>query len=227
MSKITISMPTETVQALYQNHFQLYGFKAVKTNQRGAPLVWFTGPYSLTTLIEWDEAYQAYTTFDMDLQPGVQVRAQFIADIRPGQTLNVAQDGTGTVVHSGTSGAVSIFNTSSRQWTTGVSQNVGRPGLFCAFPLFPNFLDAIVLVDHVVLLFSTANMEPGTVIGPSPTLTQQVNEASSPGIFIDCTGASERAVSFDITRGWSWGETAWARSIPANTNLVPILIQPA
>jgi diadenosine tetraphosphatase ApaH/serine/threonine PP2A family protein phosphatase len=57
--------------------------------------------------------------------------------------------------------------------------------------------------------------------------TQTVLEKSlGPGILIDLTGVTQRNVSYDIDKGWHWGDDeSWAREIPANSQLSPLLTQ--
>ncbi len=84
-------------------------------------------------------------------------------------------------------------------------------------------MDDVTPVQKLLLIFSTNQMKTGTAID---YIYGAYSLASySPGIFIDLTGAQQRAVNYDINEGWSWGGYAWAREIASNSNLVPLLIE--
>jgi hypothetical protein len=220
---VTISMSLSTVQQLLSSNFQLYGFKAVQTSGGGgAPTVWFnTSNLSTTTAVDWVEQYQAYTSNTVNFGPNTQIVASFSADIGLNQTLNVQLGGGGPVTDGSTPGAITIFNTTSTQYTCGINQmqSVGGaqvPTPLCAFPLYGNMQDIIAPVERVLFMFSTTPVNTGTVI----------YEMSSGGLLIDLTAENERAVSFDINAGWNWGGTSWGQSVPANADLVRLLIEP-
>ncbi len=214
---VSINMTSDTVTKLYGGNYKLYGFKAVQSAiGGGAPLVWFaTDTYSNTTVIDWQGNYQAYTSNSPIIANG-QIVAGFAADINLGQILNVAAGGIGTVVGGGPATAISILNTTSTPFTCGISEMTsGTTNPLCAFPLYGNQMDVVAPIEQVLLMFSTTSYKPGTVI----------EQAYSSGIFINLTGAQQRAVSYDINEGWSWGGYAWAQQIPSNSNLVPLLIE--
>ncbi|HEY3828221.1 MAG TPA: hypothetical protein VGL57_03385 [Solirubrobacteraceae bacterium] len=218
--QIVIAMEQATVTALTNDHYYLYGFKAVKASgATGAPLVWFrSAHFGLKTELEWSEQYQAYTTTEQIIPRG-RITATNPYDIDLDQTLNVTgTDGTGSVdTQSGTSEAISIDNQTSTQFTTGISQV--QPGgtvtPMCAFNLYGNHLDLIVPIEQVLLMFSTEPVDTGTVI----------EQAYSNGLLVDLTASNSRKVGYDINSGWTWGGAAWGRPVPPRTDLVPLLIQ--
>lgn len=217
--QVAISMSSATVQSLAGGNDQLYGFIAIQTTQiNGAPTVWLnTANVAPSMLISWTDQYQAYTSAS-SIIANTQIREPFTADINLGQTMSVSTGGIGTVVDGGPGTAISILNQTSTTYTCGINQmqNVNsRPTPVCAFPLFGNDLDVIAPVARVVLMFSSKTLATGTV----------VYQAFAPGIFIDLTSASQRAVTFDVNAGWSWGGATWAQSLPPSTNLVPLLIE--
>jgi len=64
-----INMSQDAVDRLTEGHYSLYGFKAVKSTAKGSPLIWFaTKTYSLTTVVDWEEHYNAYTS-RTDIKP--------------------------------------------------------------------------------------------------------------------------------------------------------------
>ncbi|CCH79687.1 hypothetical protein BN12_530021 [Nostocoides japonicum T1-X7] len=217
---IDVAMSVATVTALVQGDYNLYGFKAVRTSQGGgAPLVWFQLPntrYSTLTNVAWQVQYQAYTSTSSIIAGG-RVTASFNADIDLGQTLNVVAGGTGDVTNDGNARAISVLNTTTQQFTCGVSEQAadGEVNPMCAFPLYGQQKDVIAPIQKVLLMFSTNPVNTGTVI----------EQAYSPGVLIDLTGDSHRKVSYDINEGWSWGGFSWAQTVKANDRLVPLLIE--
>ena len=217
---VDIKMSQETVNALSQNGFILYGFKAVKSAIPGAPVVWFqTRAYGKDTVLNWDENYEAYTSTS-DIVAGGRIKATNSYPIKLGQTLEVNdRSGTGSVSGTGKAGAISIMNNTSTKLTCGISQldPDGAVSPMCAFPLFGNNLDVIAPIERILLMFSTSPFNTGTVIF----------QAYSPGVLIDLTGATSRDLSYDIDNGWAWDGGAWGRQIKASENLVPLLIENA
>lgn len=133
---VSVSMSDATMNALSQNNFVLYGFKAVKSTLPGAPVVWFqTIAYGTDTALNWAENYQAYTSTSAII-PGGRIRATNSYDITLGQTLEVTdKKGTGSVSGTGTAGAISILNQTTTQFTCGISQQDpdGTVSPMCAF----------------------------------------------------------------------------------------------
>ena len=217
--EVTISMTAETVSQLLAAGFFLYGFKAVQTSMTGgSPVVWFnTQEFSATTMINWEEQYQAYTS-NSQIIPGGDIVASFAAGITLGETLNVAAGGVGNVTSTGLPTAISILNTVSTPFTCGISELQGTTyNALCAFPLFGNNEDVIAPIEKVFLMFSTQPVDTGTVI----------EQSYGPGILIDLTASNQRTVNYDINAGWSWGGFSWAQQFPPNSNLVPLLIEPS
>lgn len=218
---VNINMEEQTIDALSNNGYILYAFKAVKTTAKGSPVVWFkTENYGLNTKISWSEEYEAYTS-KTDISPNVLIVDSNSYPISLGNTLNITSStGIGSVDTSqGTPGAINIHNQTSTQFTTGISQKLddGSVNPLCAFPLFGNMLDVIAPIEKVVLMFSTTPVNTGSVI----------EQSFSPAILVDLTGENSRTVSFDINNGWSWGGAPWGQNISASTSLVPFLIESA
>lgn len=215
--QVTISLDETTLTDLVSGNYQLYGFKAVQTSQGGgAPLVWFsTQNFMASTVVNWEEQYQAFTSLSQII-PGGTINASSPYDITLDQTLNVGPNGVSTVTEGGTASAISIKNTTSTQFTCGISEiQDGSPLPLCAFPLYGNQVDVIAPIEKVLLMFSTVPVNTGTVI----------EQAYSQAILIDLTGDNQRSVSFDMNNGWNWGGFSWAQAVPADANLVPLLIE--
>jgi hypothetical protein len=217
--RVNIKMTPDTVRALDQGNYKLYGFKAVKSNNKGgAPLVWFKSEnYSAITNVKWLVQYQAYTS-NSDIIPNGEIIASFVTDIDLAQTLEVeSSKGIGSVKRNGTAGAISIQNKVAKSFTCGISQmtdNDTNP--MCAFPLYGNQLDVIAPIEKVLLMFATESVNTGTVI----------EKAYSRSILIDLTSApgNQRMVQFDINNGWDWAKELWAEQYEANQELAPLLI---
>jgi hypothetical protein len=216
--QIEIDLSEKTVEALDGGNFVLYGFKGVRTTATGAPLVWFQSTnFATNTYVDWTVDYETFTSMSAVI-PGGTIRASNHYPTGLGETLNVnSPKGTGSVVQEGTKGALSIHNLTSTQMTCGISQKqfTGESTPMCAFPIYGQHLNVIAPIERVLLMFSSLTVNTGTVI----------EKAYSPGILVDLTGGRSRTVSYDINEGWSWGSAPWGRSVAANANLVPLLIE--
>lgn len=212
----------DTVAQLNQQGYLLYGFKAVQTSQKGGvPVVWFafnsaTTPFLSSATINWTEQYQGYVTNAQAITNG-QIRGETSWDMTLGQVVDVT---TGDVTDGGTPSALSLNNLSSNPFTCGISQvQGGVPTPMCAFPLNGNHMDVIAPIEIILLMFATQVNNTGTVI----------EQAFSQGLLINLTSAQQRAVSYDINKGWSTpgGQQGWATTVQANADLVPLLIDGA
>ena len=224
--QVTIAMNANTLTNLVNGNYSLYGFKAVQTTQIGGlPLVWLRmDEYFENSVIEWNGQYQAYTS-NSEIVANGRVVVGFSADISLGQMLNVAADGTGAVVGGGPSTAITITNSTAALFTCGLSEMANMiTNPISAFPLDGNKMDDFTPVEKLLLIFSTNQMKTGTAIN---YIYDRVSLAAySPGILIDLTSENQRAVTFDINAGWSWGEGTWASQVPSSSDLVPLLIEP-
>ena len=216
--QVNIIMSDATVNALLEQGYNLYAFKAVDaSNKKGAPLVWFkTKTFATSTEIDWQVDYEAYTSLSEIIPKGI-IKASNHYPIDLGQTLVVTgATGTGKVQGTGTEGAISIVNQTSTGMTCGISQKVGgNAAPMCAFPLNGNMLDVIAPIEKVLLMFATNALNTGTVIFQS----------FSQGVLIDLTASNTRDVNYDINTGWSWDGGTWAKKIAPGTDLVPFLIE--
>jgi hypothetical protein len=224
---IDITMDPTTVSELQQGNFLLYGFTGVDGPPAGTPptaypTVWFnTSSYSANTTVQWEEQYGGYTSTQTNPVPGTTIDASFSTDMSLGQQLNVTAGGVGTVV-PGTSGEIVINNTTTTQFTCGLtlqnpasSTSPGTP--ICAFPLFGMMADSFIPVEIVLLMFATNQDDTGTVIETS----------FSDGILVNMTGqTSAVSLTFDINGGWS-GPVDITSILPAGSSLVESLLNPA
>lgn len=226
-------MSQDTLQALLKGGFYLYGFKAIQSSdQNGRPLVCFgTQNYAINTALQWSTVYQAYTS-SSQIIPNTQISIGFSQDIQPGQTLNVEEGGIGDVVNGGPTTAISIYNTTTTQFTCGILEEIGGvDSPVCTFPLYGKHVETITPLEKVLVMFSTKYVQTGTVIEyfyDSASLNFHDGEPSnstSSSLLIDFTSDNQREVNYDINQGWEWGGYSWAQQIAANANIVPLLIE--
>ncbi|WP_375758376.1 hypothetical protein [Corallococcus exercitus] len=215
--RVTLTLSEDTVKGLAESGTFLYGFMAVGgTDQAGVPLVWFQlRDYSLTTIISWQEQWQAYVSLQ-PTAPTPLFNASASYGITPGQTFQVqTPQGLGQVVNDGMPGAISIVNQTQTPLTCGISLlSGGASAPIAAFPLYGNGLQLLVPVKRVLLMFSTVPLEPGTAL----------RRSCGPGVLMDFSDARTRGLSFDLNTGWDWGGQGWARAVPAGSDLAPLLI---
>lgn len=215
---ITIEMSQDTVSALSNGNYSLYGFKAVQSSVGGgAPLVWFqSNSFGLSTDVDWQIQYEAYTSRS-EIIPGGQIKGLSSYEIDLGQQLTITTpQGSGSVGSGDTPLGIEIYNETTTQVTCGISEVVGGTAEpLCAFPLYGTGLDAIVPIQKVMLTFATKQVNTGTVI----------EKAYSQSILVDLTSANQRKVNFDINEGWSWGGFSWAQTVAANSKVGPLLIE--
>jgi hypothetical protein len=216
-SEIVITMDSATVESLHGENYSLHAFSAVQSNPgRGRPLVWSTDQAIQTTMhFSWGSQLQVFTSRDeiVDDRP---VNPGFITSISPGQELQVNKIGNGQVVQGEAPRAVSIHNQSNQGFTCGIARMVNHSfQLVCAFPLYGGTLKVIAPVEKVLLAFTTQRVK----------LRQVVYALHDPSVMVECTTLSQRALSFDINKGWSWVGGSWAKSYAAKTDLVGLLIE--
>jgi len=214
---ITISMSQDTVNALKDGGFNLYGFKAVGTSQKGGqPLVWFTSTaFGLSVSIDWTEQYEIYTS-TTQIAPGVTITGTNAYPANLGQCLNVTDaSGTGTIVNGSAPMALEANNETTTQLTCGIGQSVqGAVSILCAFPLYGGNMDVMQPIEKVALMLSTTPINTGSVI----------EQAFAPGIILDLTTDANAKITFDINNGWSDSNVP-TTPVPANASLAPLLIE--
>ncbi len=231
-SMITITMDAETVSALLAGGFSLFGFKAVGSSDlAGRPLIWFSRQgYSLQTVVAWGTGLAGYSSSSA-IANGQRIDVGALRGLGLGQIWQIDSTGTGAVLNGGPVLSVSIQSMATQRFTVGVAEEVGgetRP--YCAFPLFPGFLDSFEPRERILLAFATANVPAGTVVEGSLSTLNTVHaralekSAVSPGLLVEMDATMGRNVTFDVIDGWQWGNFSWARTVPSNENIVPLLI---
>ncbi|HEX2080111.1 MAG TPA: hypothetical protein VHG08_20590 [Longimicrobium sp.] len=218
--EVVITMAADTLTGLVESDYYLYAFTAVECADAATrPVLWQrTQGYSQSTVVRWTPAYQAYTATAAP-PPERPVDVGFAAAMVPGQLLTVSQrTGVGAVSAgiAGEEAAVGILNRTTTQLQSGLSQ-AGAAGYapVCTAPLYGGALQLFAPVPMVLLLMSPQPAPPGSV----------VTVATGPGMMIDVGGAGQRAVAFDINTGWSWADATWGWSVPAGSELTPLLVR--
>ena len=223
-NEVSIAMNTDTLAALSNSGFSLYGFKATgNSNLAGRPLIWLRMiNYAATTIVNWTNQYEAYIS-NSPIVSNTGVIVGTSAGITPGETLQVGAGGSVAVLREGPPTSISIYNSTEQPFTCGLSQNqTGTFTPFCAFSLNGNTVDVITPLEKVLFMFSTASVPTGTVIDQA--FSYAGPGAYTAGILIDVNEDEPRSVSFDINEGWSWGAFNWGQQISTISSLLPILI---
>ena len=216
--QVFITMSVDSANALYDGNFHLYVFKSVASPQSGGtPLVWIaTRDFSTKTRVAWQTDYRAYTS-ESKIEPQSQIIIKYSAAIRPGYILTVDSDeGTGTISSGGEKDSISFLNNTTTPFTCGTSvaqDNTSSP--CCAFPLYANVMNVITPVEEILLMFSSQKLKTGTVL----------ERTDAQSILVDLERDTERSVTYNIEEGWSAGGWIWARIIPPNTELAPLLVK--
>lgn len=217
---ITITMDQSTVEALTNQGYSLYGFKGVQSpmpSSAGAPLVWFkSDQFSLSTLVQWEEQYQGYTSKSQIIPQG-KITAGAAYDMNLGSVLDITSPtGTGTVVTGGTENAISLNNeTTSPFASSGISQVIdGTANPLCAFPLNGLNMNVYAPIELVLLEFATTPVDTGTVIYQSFSQAALFNLTTEPDI----------SIAYDLNKGWQTTDPN-VTLCAAGTNLAPLLLQ--
>lgn len=220
----TVTMTPTTAQTLQQAGNQLYLFRRVlSSDDNGRPALWASAPYAQTTQVQWSADLDAYTCVG-PIKEGVVLTPEFSTPIDTGQQLRVDSTGDGQVTSNGYPGDVSFLNESTRPFTCGLSSPFGGgEAPFCAFPLNGSGLQVIEPALVILLMFSTKNVRPGTVVEDFYGLPLA---SFGPAVLIDFSTGDQRDLSYDCDTGWSWGSFTWAQQVAAGTDLVPLLVVP-
>jgi hypothetical protein len=213
-------MTQDTLDALVTSGSFLYGLSAVRSaDAAGRPAVWLqTREYAMHTRVCPPAAFHAFTSGRTPpLADGVRVQPGFHSPAEPGQTLVVALPGGGGEMRErGTPDAVSLLNTTAAQLTCGLACLVdGEPTPLYAAPLYGGALQMIAPLPTLVLFVSPHPAPPGTLVSTS----------TGPGVVLHVDPGAECHLEFDVNQGWSWPEGVRARLLPAQSDLVQVLVE--
>jgi hypothetical protein len=215
--EILISLNEKTIDALSRSGYSLYAFHVVACSDKaGLPLVWFKqATFSSTISLKWKDNYEAYTS-SSKLNAGNPIRVGFTVPIQLGQLLKVRDGGIGDVTPGKIETGISILNTSKTEFVCGTSSTISNPaGQMCALPLYGGTMQIIAPLAQVFLMFTQQRYEPDTAVEVS----------TGPGMTVQVSDSETRDVTFDINKGWCWGNFAWGREIPANSDITHQIVR--
>ena len=220
--EISIRMSQDTLDALVASGSFLYGLSAVRSaDAAGRPAVWLqTRRFAMHTSVHPPVAFQAFTSGrTAPLVDGVRVQPGFHSPAAPGQTLVVALPGGGGEMRErGAPDAVSLLNTTAVPLTCGMACMVegdATPIPIYAAPLHGGALQMIAPLPILVLFVSPHPAPPGTLVSTS----------TGPGVVLHLDPGAECHLEFDVNQGWSWPEGVAATSLPAQSDLLRVLVE--
>lgn len=223
--QLTITLDAATLQGLKDQDYALYVFAAVRYGPRltqvrsfggGYPLVWSRlETYLTNTDVTFDDGLPSAYVSTTPLVENAVVQVGSSDPTGPGQTVVVDQYGQLTGLTTGSPGTISIHNTGETAWTCGLLLPLDQASMpICAFPLHGGAMDMIAPTARILVMFAINSIPPGSA----------VSTAYSDGLLIDFSGETQRAVGFDIDKGWSADTAVWARDIPAGSDIGALLI---
>lgn len=225
-------MSAATVDALKGQNAALYAFQAVRYGPRlqskalrpmgyggGYPLVWLRRlNYLANTTIAWDDACAAY----ISTTPLAENAVIVVGDQTPvamGQKVVASDSGLAPAVQGNDAGVASIVSAATVALTCGLSlaESSADPAPVCGFPLYPGAMDMIAPAGRILVMFALDQAKVGMAI----------TGAYAAGLLVDFGSDTDRQITFDILAGWSAQGAAWARAVPVDSDLAPLLILPA
>lgn len=217
----TIQISADDLSALKAQGYSLYVFKSVAATGSGEPTVWYklNGSNLMSNnVISWTEKYQGYNSLSQ-IAENVQIIANNTIDTELGNLITIDQS-SGNLSNStnGQPGSISFINNNKQQFTIGIDQSVGgQNNIVCAFPIIGNGSARVITpVAKIALIFSTAYIQPATVI----------SKAMSSGAMIDLTGTTSRTVTFSLNNGWTADNSpSWISTFNAFTSMSSLLIE--
>jgi hypothetical protein len=214
--QITVTLSNDTMQALEGMGYALYVMRAFNTtNAAGKPLVWFaTTQLANNVTIAFDIVYAAYVS-NTQAVSGVIIVSEATAPVQLGDTATLGANGLIVVTPGGRPGAVTLVNSTTSPYTTGLAAvaNGGALTSIFAEPLYGLAEDITAPLDQFLLTFTTQGTAVGTLI----------EHAMSQSLLVDLSGGASRTVAFDINKGWNAAGGAWATPVAAGADLVPLL----
>ena len=229
---ITLSMDQDAIAYLNQNKYQLYGIKFMTTDFPASPLIWFTDDEFLeSTPIQWNKAYEAFISTQLDYKPGTVITAysskKISAHVIPsasskginlGEEMIVAPNGALSIQNGQADEIIIKSQTTNTNYACGLNQSiVSLPPtpLFIAHILSGEIKTMTPLTEKVLLMFSS-------IIPPKQTSTV-VDEAFAPGILISLSSIeTSREVTWSQGQQWGPKNQNWITEINAGDDLTEI-----
>ena len=217
---LTINVDQDSLAKMNASNIKLFAFRSVETNSSGgAPLVWQRGDLVYKQqVIGWNVNYGAFFT-DEKISGNANYSGISNYPIKLGQVLSIDNTGTGEITDEGTNGTVSVLNNSKRDFSCGVSQEDTNGDLspICAFPLLTSFIDLMIPIEKVALIFASDTSKTSTVY----------YRARGPGILVDLTSptAKNRVLNYSLSDGWVADKLGTSNLFDANTDMSKMLIE--
>ncbi|SDP69942.1 hypothetical protein [Phyllobacterium sp. OV277] len=225
--QIDLSLAPATIEALVDGGYSFYTMFAVQMKNAAArPTIGFsTQNITANMPIVWKADVSAYTSFT-PISSGSVVRIGYEVPINIGQTFVVTSGGIGQVKACGPVSKIAIANTTAGAFTSGFARALcGEEAAIpiYAVPLYGNQTNIAAPLPKVLLQFTTASLQPGTLI-EKLAMEFQAGASYSPSLLVEAAANQTRALSYDINAGWNWGAYSWAEIIPVNADLAKVLI---
>lgn len=225
---LTIKMNSQSAADLNDLDWALYVFQAVQYGQPAGSRVLAIGAgYSLVwakmqSFFESNSVMMAselsvYVS-DSEIKNNAVIKPRSTLATGLGQIVKVDNNGGLTGSTNGRDNVVSIENTGTTQWATGLSMTDGNDTTpTCAFPLYGFNQLMITSVPNVLVMMAADVTEVGIA----------VSTAWNAGLFIEFDSASARDVTYDINTSWSADGATWATSVAANQDIASLLVVPS
>jgi len=229
---IGLTMDQDTITYIKQNQYQLYGIKFMTTDFPASPLIWFTDDEFLErTPIQWNKAYEAFISTQLDYKPGTvitayssqKISAHVIIPSASSKDINLGQEmiveGMGALsIQNGQADEIIIQSKTTTNYACGLNQSV------VSLPATPLFIAQILsgeiktmtpLTENVLLMFSP-------IIPPKQTSTV-VDAAFAPGILISLSSIeTSREVTWSRDQQWGPKNQNWITEISAGDDLTKL-----
>jgi hypothetical protein len=229
--KLTINLDAASAGHLTHARYSLYAFRAVDIiNAAALPTVWcrLAPPFLEQIQVTWESSLSAFIS-TTEVAAGKVIATGYSAAIAPGQTLRIEAE-RHTVVRQDSPEAITFDNQSEASFTCGIAQSVnGDPGPLCAFPVTPRTQQGVRPANAILLLFSTAEMEVGTVVTDPPVL-RKIGAGGHTAFANQTEGILVTDIAGDHVASYSHQNGSWTRdsvSTPVKPSelVVPLLIR--
>lgn len=220
---LTIKLAKGSAARLKASGFQLYGFRQViSSNKSGVPLVASRlGDAQFVDTISVDPSLRHFSVY-ISLDRIAVDHAVFAGDqagIREGELAEVSTTGI-EPKSGGTAGAVTVLSMAERAMVCGLSAaamfpaNDGPAVPYSGFDIEVGAQVVIAPTASILLMWATSTYDLSVFMAKS--LGRSV---------LIATDLADDTIGFDIDAGWQWPAGAlWAKAIPPNAELKPLLV---
>lgn len=222
MSKYTIqiNISDATLSILTANNWQLQVFKGVKSGASGKITLWqHITTFNNIIKLEWEDQYGGYVDKSA-IKNGATI--DVTSKTRPmeiGQRMTLNADSTVSLTTlDARADAFTFFSVKNEEWVCGVSQfanNAYSP--LCVFNLYGHTANFIEPYDKVVLVFSTEQVDTGSVV--EDAIGASVEVTLSPDF-------PTISLGYDINTSWATNGNVYAKVNPLPIALADALIIP-